>query len=447
MASAREQIRALVVSGDTFDKPAKEVRELQLEAAREAFHSHRERIPLLRTRAEETGVHEITGPEDLVPMLFSHTSYKSYPVSLIAGGRWDRLLRWYSTVSVVEADDVDVDGVRDIDEWTERITAAGHRPYITSGTSGKVSFLNCDASDLKFLHDILEHLTCWPDPLPPKPTRRGYLLAPASGPMRSIDGFRWHAEVFARPGETQLLTEDTLRVSELMSSALLRRRMAEGTATPQEISAFETASEAREEELGAAVTRIVDDIVAHRDEPLLIAGMNNQQFTVIQALRARGIPDGGLHPDTLVLSGGGNKGRALPDDYQQQFAAFYQGVRRVRSYGMTELQGSCPACEKGKYHVPPWVIPLVLDRKGETLLNAEQGVVEGRFAFLDVSLEGRWGGLITGDRVRLDFSSCDCGRSGPVILPDIQRYGDLGGDDKITCAATLDSYVRGMIHG
>ncbi|WP_405622849.1 hypothetical protein [Streptomyces sp. NBC_00076] len=446
MATAREQLRALVASDDPFGQPGQDTRELQLEAAREAFAAHRERVPLLRTRAEETDVREITGFEDLVPLLFSHTSYKSYPLSLITGGRWDRLLRWYATVSAVEPKDVDIEGVNDIDEWTERVTAAGHRPYITSGTSGKVSFLNCDAGDLSFLHDILEHVTCWPDPLPPKPTRRGYLLAPASGPMRSIDGFRWHADVFARPGETQLLTEEPLRVSELMSSALLRRRMAEGTATPQEISSFESASESREEELGAAVARIVDDIAAHRDEPLLIAGMNNQQFTLIQALRARGVADGSLHPDTLVLSGGGNKGRALPDDYQAQFAAFYDGVRRVRSYGMTEMQGSCPACEKGNYHVPPWVIPLVLDQPGETLLNAEHGVVEGRFAFLDVSLEGRWGGLISGDRVFVDFSPCDCGRAGPVVLPDIRRYGDLGGDDKVTCAATLDSYVRGMIH-
>lgn len=448
MPSAREQIRALVRSGDTFRQPAQEMRELQLEAAREAFTAHRERIPLLRTRAEETGVREITALPDLVPLLFSHTSYKSYPVSLIENGRWDRLLRWYSTVSVVEPDDIDIEGVTDIDEWTDRITAAGHRPYITSGTSGKVSFLNCDTGDLDFLHAVLENLTCWPDPLPPKPTRRGYLLAPASGPMRSIDGFRWHADVFALPGETRLLTEAPLKVSELMGSALLRRRMAEGTATPREISSFETASASREQELDAALTAIVDDVLAHRDEPLLIAGMNNQQFTLIQALRARGVADGSLHPDTLVLSGGGNKGRALPDDYQQQFAAFYDGVRRVRSYGMTELQGSCLACENGRYHVPPWVIPLVLDQSGETLLNTEHGVAEGRFAFLDVSLSGRWGGLISGDKVSVDFSPCDCGRPGPAVLPDIQRYGELGGgDDKITCAATLDSYVRGMIHG
>jgi hypothetical protein len=102
VTSAREQIRALAGSGGTFHRPAEEVRELQLEAAREAFAAHRERIPLLRTRAEETGVHEILGFEDLVPLLFSHTSYKSYPVSLITAGRWDRLLRWYSTVSVVD---------------------------------------------------------------------------------------------------------------------------------------------------------------------------------------------------------------------------------------------------------------------------------------------------------------------------------------------------------
>ncbi|MFD9321339.1 hypothetical protein ACFWDQ_27360 [Streptomyces sp. NPDC060053] len=107
---AREQIRSLVLSGDTFDQPADELRELRLGAAREAFTAHRERIPLLRTRAEETGVHEITSLDDLVPQLFSHTSYKSYPVSLITAGRWDRLLRRYTTVSAVEPDDVDVDG-------------------------------------------------------------------------------------------------------------------------------------------------------------------------------------------------------------------------------------------------------------------------------------------------------------------------------------------------
>jgi len=57
---AREQIRSLVLSGDTFDQPAGELGTLQLEAARETFTAHRERVPLLRTRADETGVDEVT---------------------------------------------------------------------------------------------------------------------------------------------------------------------------------------------------------------------------------------------------------------------------------------------------------------------------------------------------------------------------------------------------
>ncbi|UXX91458.1 hypothetical protein N7U49_02110 [Streptomyces sp. AD2-2] len=102
MSSAREQIRAMARSGDTFDQPARRLRELQLEAAREAFAAHRERIPLLRTRADECGIREIERPDDLVPLLFSHTSYKSYPSpsSPAAGGTGScagtRRCRWSS---------------------------------------------------------------------------------------------------------------------------------------------------------------------------------------------------------------------------------------------------------------------------------------------------------------------------------------------------------------
>ncbi|MFV2177726.1 hypothetical protein ACFHW2_28825 [Actinomadura sp. LOL_016] len=445
MTSARDELRSLAGSGETFDQPSRRLRALQLEAARECFAAHRERIPLLRRRADEVGVKEIGVEADIVPLLFSHTSYKSYPLSYITSGRWDGLLRWYSTVSVVEPGEVDVTGVTDIDDWIARLDAAGHRLYITSGTSGKVSFLNSVEADRALLWDVMANLTCWPRPLPPERTRRGYILTPAAGPMRSIHGFRMHADLFVKEGALRLLTDEPLRVSELMRTGLLRKKMTDGTATPQEVKEFESASGERGGEMQATLDALIDDITEHRREPLFIAAMNNQQYALMQGMRARGVPDGEFHPDSLVLAGGGNKNNVLPDDYPQQLAAFYGDVRRIRSYGMTELQGSCPACEKGNYHVPPWVLPLILDEPGETLLNESEGTVEGRFAFLDVSLEGRWGGLISGDRVRVNFGDCECGRSGPAVLPDITRYGDLGGDDKITCAATLDSYVRGMI--
>ena len=74
-------------------------------------------------------------------------------------------------------------------------------------------------------------------------------------------------------------------------------------------------------------------------------------------------------------------------------------------------------------------------------------MVEGRFAFLDLAYEGRWGGIITGDKVTIDFADrCPCGRHGPTLLDNISRFAQTGGgDDHIGCAGTIDAYIRGSV--
>ena len=59
-------------------------------------------------------------------------------------------------------------------------------------------------------------------------------------------------------------------------------------------------------------------------------------------------------------------------------------------------------------------------------------------------MDGRWGGVISGDKVQIDFSPCACGAKGPSIRDNVTRYADLEGDDKIGCAGTVDAYVRGV---
>jgi hypothetical protein len=88
-------------------------------------------------------------------------------------------------------------------------------------------------------------------------------------------------------------------------------------------------------------------------------------------------------------------------------------------------------------------VALPLDKDGSRLLPME-GEVEGRAAFFDLSLDGRWGGVISGDRIEIDFRPCECGAATPSIRDNIVRYADLEGDDKIGCAGTIDAYVRGM---
>jgi hypothetical protein len=81
------------------------------------------------------------------------------------------------------------------------------------------------------------------------------------------------------------------------------------------------------------------------------------------------------------------------------------------------------------------------------LQNRASGVAEGRGGFFDVTLEGRWGGVISGDRLTVNFSACGCGRKSPSVL-EVTRYADLPeGDDKLTCAGQIETYVRGFVGG
>ena len=69
--------------------------------------------------------------------------------------------------------------------------------------------------------------------------------------------------------------------------------------------------------------------------------------------------------------------------------------------------------------------------------------VEGRAAFFDISLEGRWGGVISGDKIKVQWEPCGCGNRSPSLNSEIKRYADTEGGDKIACSGTIDAYVRG----
>ena len=88
---------------------------------------------------------------------------------------------------------------------------------------------------------------------------------------------------------------------------------------------------------------------------------------------------------------------------------------------------------------------LPLDKAGEKLVpGVGGGPLEGRAGFFDLSIDGRWGGVISGDHIEVDYRPCACGAKSPSISDNIYRYSDLKGDDKIACSGTIDAYVRGI---
>ncbi|MEX1147979.1 MAG: hypothetical protein WEB93_06325, partial [Sphingomonadales bacterium] len=124
--SVRQQLLDMILEPKLFEWPAAQIEEMQLEATRELVRERCAQIPVLRRRAEETGIAEIRSFHDLVPLLFSHTSYKSYPASFVERGQWGKMLKWLNTLSTADASDVDVEGVVTVDDWIARLRDAGH---------------------------------------------------------------------------------------------------------------------------------------------------------------------------------------------------------------------------------------------------------------------------------------------------------------------------------
>lgn len=449
MGPIRRQLLDMIQRNDRYDLPAKELEPLRLEAAREYFVEMREKVAVLRRRADETGVSEVRTMDDLVPLLFSHTVYKSYPQNLVDQGKWAALGRWLKTLSAEDPTTVDVSQVTNVDEWIDTMRDAGHLLLATSGSSGKCSFLNSTRGDLELKKRHWQETLGWPH-LRPAKDRTVFQLGPSRGPNSAIEAAQIGGELWGKPGSVHFLTDEPLKISEVSAMAAVRKRMQDGTATPQEIADVERRGAEQGARMAEALSKLLDTILSHRDEPIILTGMWAQHMAIIRRARELGIPDGAFHPQSYISAGGGVKGVTLPPDYVEQVDRFWGPVIRGTGYGMTEMLQLMPRCEKRRYHIAPGLIMLLLDQPGEKLIAppvGTAGIVEGRFGFVDLMYEGRWGGLISGDKVQVDFSGrCECGRHGPTILDTIVRYSQVtGGDDHIGCAGTIDAYVRGAM--
>ncbi len=451
MPSAVEQLTRLMTERDPYRIPQRDISTLQVEALGESLRDRRRQIRVLDRRAKELGIGSVHSPEDLVPLLFAHTTYKSYPEALIEKKRWKHLATWVDALSTqrVELEKLDLDGVDDVDEFLARMHRGGHYVFCTSGTSGKCSFLNQTMRDLEITRTVMVDTVRWVTGFEPRQDRATFVLGPHESPTRYGQLFGGVVEAYGRPDARYYLFDEPLRMADLNRMGVLRRRIAEGTATPSEIEAAERDALDRQARMERRLLSLVDDILALRSEPMILQGLWAQFWSIVQTARERGIGDGQFHPETAMFVGGGLKGVALPDDHREQIQRFF-GVDRGRLidvYGMQEMGAAFPRCGAGRYHRPPWVVLFVLDRAGERLLNPadDRGEVEGRMGFFDFSVDGRWGGLISGDQITVDFSPCPCGRPSPTV-ERVARYMDLAeGDDRLSCSATVESYVRGVI--
>lgn len=447
MRSAVARLVKLVGADDCFDIDPIDLLPVQLEAANERLAAQARRIPLLANRAESGGIEDIAQPADLVPLLFAHTTYKTYAEGWLNDGRWDRMGRWLATVSTRDVEGLDTAGVETLDDWLKELETVGHYLSCSSGTTGKPAMLSCTEGDIALSARINIEALLWATGLTRGEDRKFLGLGPQFAAPREDAIRQAMVDCFSsRYLPYQFGDGEPITVGSMVDMITLRRKLADGTARPNEIAEFERIAAQRGADMEAAAKKAIDAVIEARDVPLLATGMFATLYQIAEGIRAKGHGGDDFDPNNAMMVAGGLKGAALPENYREYVLETFNVTeeRLYHAYSMREINATFPLCHHGRYHVSPWVIMLPLDSTGEHLLDVDAEEIEARAAFFDASIEGRWGGVISGDRVSVSFGKCGCGHQGPTIGREITRYSDLPGGDKITCAGSIDAYVRGV---
>jgi hypothetical protein len=448
MGEAVERLTRLVAANERYDIPFAELRDVQVRAMNQRFQERKGQIKLVGHRAREAGVTEVRSHEDVVKLLLPHTAYKSYPENWLVGRRWDRLSKWLDTVSTYRVAVDEVSAAADVDDWIEKLADNGCFVSCSSGTTGKSAMLVASRKDLDWCKKEAVAAYSWGSGVRPAQDRRMFGMAPVAHVARNLaTGEAYTAALQDPNSERFAYPVPPITVGGLTQMVVLRKAIADGTAQPGDIAAFEEISAARQKAVDAAVGITARAVVDARHDKLHVSGLWAGLYSVAKAVRELGYGAQDFHPENSIYVGGGLKRAKLPGDYREFVYETFniQPERIYQNYSMQELHSGMPRCRMGgRYHVPPWVVPLILDKAGDSLLPMIDGEYEGRAAFFDLSLDGRWGGVISGDKISIDFSPCACGSKGPSIRDTIVRYADLEGDDKIGCAGTVDAYVRGV---
>ena len=466
-ATIKESAEAFIADPLTFfdmsltkmqSVPRDLLEELQTEALSMRFERQKERIPTLSKLADRQGITRVREIDEILPVLFEHTMYKSYPTYLLEKGQFDKMTTWLNRLTPHDLSQVDSSGCDSIDSWLDLLCAQTELdPISSSGTTGTMSFTPRDKSDWRtfilggFRIQLLQKFgeppkesdldekihVCWPSY---RDGHTPFFRAPhyfhQYFAMGSDDHFH---PMFDTAGDTDVM----------FLAARLRAAQARGDSrvdVPQSLldrrSEIEAMERGRPERSAAWMETLVSEQLSGKRVFLMAPAQ------LIYDVAVPGLAEGkkcNFAPNSYITIGLGGKGFVMPDDWFDVVKRFLNfDVDSGEFYAFSEQTGVSVRCEHGRCHLPPWLIPLILDAETSELLP-RTGVQLGRGAFFDLAINGLWGGLITGDKVEIDWSECPCGRTTAHLSEEISRFSvEQGGTDKISCTATPEAHSDAM---
>jgi hypothetical protein len=428
--------------------PRERLIELQRGALIRRFEQQREAIPMVAKLAGRQGLTSVEDFDDIVPLLFEHTMYKSYPLALLERQQFDKLTTWVSKLASVDVSAVDVSGCDSIDSWLTLLNEQSDLDVVfSSGTSGTMSFFPWTVRDLELKWRLgrIAYLQRFGSP-----PQRMMLEDPYHLITTTLRSRRNYFRAFFSLGQDEyfhMRNPAGYNADMMWLAARLRLAAARGDVSRVQVPSSLLArrhelerAQAQEPELETAWNKTLESL---KGERIMWMAFPHELYQFAAPFVERG-ERWGFSPDSSILLVGGPKGNVLPPDWRTTVERFLEAPPRS-SYGMTELSLMSLECENGRYHVPPWIIPFVLDPETSKLLP-RVGAQRGRGAWFDLAPSDHWGGFITGDEVEVEFDAqCGCGATTFHLAPEIARLTDKrGGDDKISCAASPEAHAEAM---
>jgi hypothetical protein len=417
---------------------------LAIDLRREAIllnHAHYlEYIPAYQRLAQQEGIGSLReiGPIKLHLMLPDEI-FKSYDQNWLDERRFDLMNTWLSQIFHHPVE-MDATGISDIDDWIAGLEEQGIQVVYSSGTSGAFSFVPRDQEhwdlfrlmSMAYIVPLMLHGKVGTAFQRFLVKAGSVILSPQSfvAMVRKANAASHYDAVFldfnrGRTGNQTLAQELApffrkhcfLYETELSPAVL--RLITRGAKSEQDQEQLARLQDVVLTHKNENYRRIVSHLKQSTQEGqnVFIFGTTLQYKELCETM----LEEGGephLKSGSLILFGGGWKsfsGERISREalLSLMSSAFHLPSERImEGYSMTEINAFMLRCDHGRFHIPPFIEPVILD---DSLSILEGSELKGIFGFLDPLAITYPGFIISGDEVRYVEGECECGLAGPAL--------------------------------
>ena len=325
--------------------------ELQLAALALRFNQGLEQVAMVSKLAGRQRITQVSEFDDVVPLLFEHTMYKSYPLSLLERQQFDKLTSWVSKLTPIDLSAVDASKCDSIDSWLAVLAdKAELQITYTSGTSGTMSFLPVSRHDHRVRARVKRRRISrrsasrhqrWPS------TSRSTLLA-----VRTAGMLLEAMKIEVARGQDAFTHLSPVRPSAdlLWLAARLRFAAARGDSARVEVPAALLARRGELEQAQAsdpaAVQAWIDGIAGLQGENVLWQVFPADIYQIAAARLDKG-ERWSFTPESRVVCQGGSKGRALAARLVRHGAKLHRGRAGHTDLWDGRAHGAEPVVQRG----------------------------------------------------------------------------------------------------